>query len=139
MTQSEVEAMTTRVQQQQMKLAEGWTEHKAPDGRPYYYHAGRRESVWEKPLAVRDAKGKWIAVYDRLVIEENATSTSSILASQMPETNCVYDAMGFLMRPSETAKMKKKLQAKLEKKKKAAKQQDGSQVISSIPVAGTSW
>ncbi len=26
-----------------------WTEHKAPDGRTYYYNAATRQSVWEKP------------------------------------------------------------------------------------------
>lgn len=34
-----------------------WSEHRAPDGRPYYYHAGRGESVWEKPQAIRDLEG----------------------------------------------------------------------------------
>lgn len=36
-----------------------WSEHRAPDGRPYYYHAGRGESVWEKPQAIRDLEGKF--------------------------------------------------------------------------------
>jgi pre-mRNA-processing factor 40 len=26
-----------------------WTEHKAPDGRTYYYNAGTKQSSWEKP------------------------------------------------------------------------------------------
>ena len=26
-----------------------WTEHKAPDGRTYYYNAISKESRWEKP------------------------------------------------------------------------------------------
>lgn len=34
-----------------------WSEHFAPDGRPYYYHAGRSDSVWEKPQAIRDLEG----------------------------------------------------------------------------------
>ena len=28
---------------------ETWTEHKAPDGRTYYYNAATRQSAWEKP------------------------------------------------------------------------------------------
>ena len=26
-----------------------WTEHKAPDGRVYYYNAANKQSAWEKP------------------------------------------------------------------------------------------
>ncbi|KAL6714409.1 hypothetical protein ACLMJK_007832 [Lecanora helva] len=30
-------------------LAEGWTQHKAPDGRPYYYHATSKKSTYTRP------------------------------------------------------------------------------------------
>lgn len=36
-----------------------WSEHRAPDGRPYYYHAIRGESVWEKPQALKDLECKY--------------------------------------------------------------------------------
>jgi len=26
-----------------------WTEHKAPDGRNYYFNTATKQSVWEKP------------------------------------------------------------------------------------------
>ena len=29
-----------------------WTEHKAPDGRPYYYNNLTKQSSWEKPEAL---------------------------------------------------------------------------------------
>ncbi|KAH8324322.1 hypothetical protein KR074_005243 [Drosophila pseudoananassae] len=29
-----------------------WTEHKAPDGRPYYYNQSTKQSSWEKPEAL---------------------------------------------------------------------------------------
>lgn len=32
---------------------ETWTEHKAPDGRTYYYNAANRQSAWEKPDALK--------------------------------------------------------------------------------------
>nr|CAI5841591.1 unnamed protein product [Callosobruchus analis] len=39
--------------------ASDWTEHKAPDGRPYYHNAKRGESVWEKPQALKDLESKF--------------------------------------------------------------------------------
>lgn len=41
-----------------MARAAEWSEHRAPDGRPYYYHAIRGESVWEKPQPLKDLEGK---------------------------------------------------------------------------------
>ena len=32
---------------------ETWTEHKAPDGRTYYYNAANRQSAWEKPDSLK--------------------------------------------------------------------------------------
>lgn len=29
--------------------AEQWTEHKAPDGRTYYYNSVTKQSSWQKP------------------------------------------------------------------------------------------
>ncbi|XP_055624534.1 transcription elongation regulator 1 [Toxorhynchites rutilus septentrionalis] len=41
-----------------------WTEHKAPDGRPYYYNASKGESVWDKPQAIKDMEMAKLAVYN---------------------------------------------------------------------------
>lgn len=40
-----------------------WTEHKAPDGRSYYYNAKTQESVWEKPQAMKDLEGKFFLMF----------------------------------------------------------------------------
>ncbi|EAT36150.1 AAEL011733-PA [Aedes aegypti] len=45
------------------KAAE-WTEHKAPDGRAYYYNASKGESVWEKPQAIKDLEMAKLALYN---------------------------------------------------------------------------
>ncbi|XP_063631864.1 uncharacterized protein LOC134803087 [Cydia splendana] len=34
-----------------------WSAHRAPDGRPYYYNAGKGESVWEKPKPMKELEG----------------------------------------------------------------------------------
>lgn len=41
-----------------MARAAEWSEYRAPDGRPYYYHLTNNESVWEKPQALKDLDGK---------------------------------------------------------------------------------
>lgn len=40
------------------KAAE-WTEHRAPDGKLYYYNAKLGESVWQKPQALKDLESKY--------------------------------------------------------------------------------
>lgn len=35
-----------------------WTEHRAPDGRSYFYNSKAGESVWEKPQALNDLEGE---------------------------------------------------------------------------------
>ena len=35
-----------------------WTEHKAPNGKDYYYNSKTQESVWDKPQAMKDLEGK---------------------------------------------------------------------------------
>lgn len=32
-----------------------WTEHKAPDGRTYFYNADTKQSSWEKPDDLKSA------------------------------------------------------------------------------------
>ena len=34
-----------------------WTEHRAPDGRSYFYNSKAGESVWERPQALKDFEG----------------------------------------------------------------------------------
>jgi pre-mRNA-processing factor 40 len=42
--------------QQALQVKCEWTEHTAPDGRKYYYNAGTKASVWQKPKAYADAE-----------------------------------------------------------------------------------
>jgi len=40
---------------------EKWTEHKAPDGRTYFYNAATRQSSWEKPDALKTQAEKLLS------------------------------------------------------------------------------
>ena len=41
--------------------ASGWTEHKAPDGRTYYFHKAKGVSAWEKPDEMKTEQEKVVA------------------------------------------------------------------------------
>ena len=40
---------------------DSWTEHKAPDGRCYYYNAATKQSSWEKPEDLKTPAEKVLA------------------------------------------------------------------------------
>ena len=61
-------------QQQQQPLQQApvppktdWTEHKAPDGRPYWYNAKTKQSVWNKPADLMSPEVSWQLSTRRLV------------------------------------------------------------------------
>lgn len=58
------EIKTSEVDQTVAAKAVEWTEHKAPDGRLYYYNASKGESVWEKPQAIKDLEMAKLALYN---------------------------------------------------------------------------
>jgi len=41
--------MCTNLYSDKTKPTSDWTEHKAPDDRPYYYNLRTKQSSWEKP------------------------------------------------------------------------------------------
>ncbi|XP_050092686.1 transcription elongation regulator 1 isoform X2 [Anopheles aquasalis] len=41
-----------------------WSEHVAPDGRTFYYNAGKCESVWEKPQALLDLEKSKMSLWN---------------------------------------------------------------------------
>lgn len=47
-----------------MTKAAEWTEHRAPDGKLYYYNAKLGESVWQKPQALKDLESKYPTLLD---------------------------------------------------------------------------
>ena len=53
-TPSEDPAILAQLDPELVASAMLWTEHRAPDGRLYYYNSKAGESVWEKPQAMKD-------------------------------------------------------------------------------------
>lgn len=51
-------AVMSKIDPEIVAKASEWTEHKAPDGRFYYYNVKKAESVWEKPEALRNLESK---------------------------------------------------------------------------------
>lgn len=47
-------SILAQIDQELVASALVWTEHRAPDGRMYYYNTKAGESVWEKPQALKD-------------------------------------------------------------------------------------
>lgn len=119
-----------------------WSEHRAPDGRPYYYNSKRGESVWERPQALKE-------------LDEARAAFMHHQPPHMPhpmtvtQGNIQFDAMGKMVKPgalmNKQAEMqalaaeKERKQREQQEKAKAAKPQDKSRPISSTPIAGTPW
>lgn len=51
-------AILAKIDPDILAKASEWSEHKAPDGRFYYYNAKKGESVWEKPQPLKDLESK---------------------------------------------------------------------------------
>ncbi len=44
-----------------------WTEHKAPDGRTYYYNSISKESRWEKPDELKSSNEVCIILFENFL------------------------------------------------------------------------
>ncbi|XP_033222596.1 transcription elongation regulator 1 isoform X2 [Belonocnema kinseyi] len=121
-----------------------WTEHRAPDGRLYYYNSKAGESVWEKPQALKDFENAKANVRQKAdeAVGSSATSTTSTTtstsnANAMDSTN--QEANAESSDAKENAKDSEGNKGKKEEAPKEVKPQDKSRPISSTPVPGTPW
>ncbi|XP_063709217.1 transcription elongation regulator 1 isoform X2 [Culicoides brevitarsis] len=130
---------------QLLARAAEWTEHKAPDGRPYYYNASKNESVWEKPEVMRQVEEMKAAAANR---PKQPTVMNPVSDKDKVQNNALsFDSLGNAnfsptKAKAEEEERKKKLEAekrKKEQEEKAKKPQDKSRPISSTPIAGTPW
>jgi transcription elongation regulator 1 len=122
------------------KAAE-WSEHRAPDGRPYYFNAARGESVWERPQGLKDLDMARSAFMQQ--------HPPNMAPPTMTQGSITFDSAGNMMKPGallnkqaeiEAAEKERKRKEELEKAKQLpAKPLDKSRPVSSTAIAGTPW
>lgn len=115
--------------------ASEWTEHRAPDGRPYFYNASRAESTWERPQALKELDEARNALSRPMPMQpQPMTSTQG---------NITFDSSGNMVnakqRQAELEAEKERKRKEEEKAKQAAKPQDKSRPVSSTSILGTPW
>uniref|UniRef100_A0A1B0CG15 Putative transcription elongation regulator 1 isoform x1 rhagoletis zephyria n=1 Tax=Lutzomyia longipalpis TaxID=7200 RepID=A0A1B0CG15_LUTLO len=122
------------------KAAE-WTEHKAPDGRPYYYNAAKGESVWERPQALRDLDAARIAAQTNslhhpplmqqpLIPPAQHQVPPPSMVQQVPgiQGSVVFDPLGFAVKPQGEGvvqQQQKKDDESEEEKSRSGKEEEG--------------
>jgi transcription elongation regulator 1 len=120
--------------------AADWSEHRAPDGRPYYFNASKNESVWQRPQALielDEARAAFTMHHPPLL--QPATITQG---------NITFDSQGNMVKPGMMMNKQvnmdaegqlekdRKRKEESEKAKVPAKPQDKTRPISSTPIAG---
>lgn len=127
-----------------------WSEHRAPDGRPYYYHAGRSESVWDKPQAIRDLEAARIAAHSGASVVSGSGGTAAgaatkPLISQTTSVPPIVTEQTELKtkRIEGSIDITKREQGEINKmtniKKTASAVTDKTRPVSSTPIGGTPW
>ncbi|XP_061384877.1 transcription elongation regulator 1-like isoform X2 [Danaus plexippus] len=132
-----------------------WTTHRAPDGRPYYYHAGTRQSVWEKPQPLKEfeelqnkiakEKGEKLDVKkDSRVIDDGKIEVIDVeahaeaaAAAEAAERERLERERLERERIEKERLEKERLEKEKQEKEKA--KTDKSRPVSSTPISGTPW
>ncbi|XP_050432736.1 pre-mRNA-processing factor 40 homolog B [Adelges cooleyi] len=84
------------------KPASDWTEHKAPDGRSYYYNSVTKQSSWEKP---DELKSKTEVLLDQCPWKEYKSDTGAIYYHNLNTSESSWTI------PAELDELKKKIAA----------------------------
>ncbi|KAG5880875.1 hypothetical protein JTB14_038086 [Gonioctena quinquepunctata] len=143
-------AVMSKVDPEIIARASEWTEHKAPDGRFYYYNAKKGESVWEKPQPLKDLETAKLAaaqgVSTRPSLDmSHSTGADSGKTNTQSQIAILNGEATKEEQERESEEKIRKLQEEIKKKKeeeekaKELKAQDKSRPISSTPVPGTPW
>jgi transcription elongation regulator 1 len=138
--------------------ASEWTEHRAPDGRPYYYCAANGTSVWERPQVLKELDEARMAFMTLQHPPPNMHHPHLHQPMISTQGNVMFDSSGNMIKPDalmnkqhlaemEAEKERKRREAEKKKAdeaavaaaKQPAKPQDKTRPISSTPIAGTPW
>ncbi|XP_063543558.1 transcription elongation regulator 1-like isoform X3 [Cydia strobilella] len=129
-----------------------WSAHRAPDGRPYYYNAGKGESVWEKPKPMKDLEELQAKIAEEkgekpekdkmdidgkvevIDVEAHAEAAAAAEAERV-RLQQERDTADREAAEREAAEQEKK--EKEEKEKEKAKRKN--KPISIMPISGTPW
>lgn len=157
---------TSKIDPQILAKAAEWTEHRAPDGRPYFYHAVRGESVWERPQALKDLDEAKMGAPPTgfmppqmmpSLVQQNAINIAPPAHLPQVQGNVVFDPLSGMIKTDvqkssvdlaeiEKEKKRKEMEEKRKKdeaaaaeKSKQAKPLDKSKPVSSTPISGTPW
>ncbi|XP_059044967.1 transcription elongation regulator 1 [Achroia grisella] len=143
-----------------------WSTHRAPDGRPYYHHAQRQESVWAKPKPMRDLEELQAKIaaekgekldnkIEKIIIDDSKIEVIDVDAHDEAQAAAEAERRAEAERASAAERERVAAEAERERaaaaeaereradkekadKDKAAKL-DRSRPITSTPIAGTLW
>ncbi|XP_047542008.1 transcription elongation regulator 1 isoform X2 [Vanessa atalanta] len=135
-------------------LAAEWSSHRAPDGRPYYYHAATQHSVWEKPPPLRDLE----ELQAKIAIEkadksEKKTDRIDLDDSKIEDVDAHAEAQAAAEAAAERERADREREelerrerdraererAERERAEKEKAKTDKSRPVSSTPISGTPW
>lgn len=119
-----------------------WTEHKAPNGKNYYYNSKTQESVWDKPQAMKDLEAARLALAQGISLSVTTgpgapgTETDNSQEGSSTKVNGDDSASPDNKQTSMEVDNDDSKDGEMEDQKV---QQDLSRPVSSQPVSGTPW
>ncbi|XP_049540078.1 transcription elongation regulator 1 isoform X1 [Anopheles darlingi] len=146
------EVKLTEVEPSIVAKAAIWSEHVAPDGRTFYYNAGKCESVWEKPQALLDLEKSKMALWNAKQKSKITQSLPPFLAPPVPpqmplmsalqtgsstglkfqqlsatcSSGVVFDSLSFTLKNTDKSAMEEERKNKFEIDKKRKDDEDKS-------------
>lgn len=136
-----------KIDPQILAKAAEWSEHRAPDGRSYYYRASRGESVWERPQSLKDLEDARMAASHSLPPPGLNQMGSSVMTQSDSQLDSLEMSNKLSIGEAEAEKGRKKRELEKRKmeedvdkiKQQPAKPLDKSRPVSSTPIQGTPW